>query len=97
MKKALLMLTLLLSLIFSGCSNSPVERVTETIYQREYIPLEALKVNCNIKTELYTPRLLAIAWRSEKTCREAYEVLVDGLIKNHTKEGTVDDTRNRER
>lgn len=97
MRKLTLILMLLLTLSFYGCSNKPVERVTETIYQREYIPLEALKVSCNVKTERHTPRLLAIAWRSEKTCREAYQTLVEGLIKNHTKEGSTDDNDGRER
>ena len=78
---------LLSTLIFSGCSNKPVERVTETVYQREYIPIEALTVKCNIRTDRTTPRLLAAAWRSEKKCREAYERVIDGLILNHTKEG----------
>lgn len=79
---------LLLTLSFSGCSTNKVERVTETVYQREFIPIEALTVKCNIRTDKHTPRLLAAAWRSEKKCRESYETLVKGLILNHTKEGT---------
>lgn len=82
------MLTLLSTLIFSGCSNKPeVKPVIETVYEKLYIPKEVLIIKCVTRSEVSTPRLLAAAWKSEKKCREAYQKLIDGLIETYTKEG----------
>lgn len=77
-------------LILSGCSTR-IETVTKTVYEKQSIPIELLKVNCQIIKPDNTPRKLSVAYLSEKSCRKAYVKLVDNLIKDYTEEGTKND------
>jgi hypothetical protein len=46
-----------------------------------------LTIACETRTDVSTPRLLGAAWQSEKKCHSAYKKLIEGLIKDYTKEG----------
>lgn len=76
------MLSCLLTL--SSCSTK-IETVTE--YQKQYITSELLVVNCTEYKYIDSVRTLAVGYLSEKSCRKAYEELVEGIKKSYTKEG----------
>jgi hypothetical protein len=73
----------------SSCSNKPPETIVETIYQKQYIPLDLLRVSCIEQPAGETVRTLASSWVNNTSCLRAHQILVEGLIKNHTKEGAV--------
>ena len=64
-----------------------VERVT--------IPSSLLTVACVIRHAGTTPRLLAAAYLSEKSCRKAYQKLVEGIKRSYTEEGSLDNDNSR--
>lgn len=87
------MLTLMVSflLILSSCS-ARIETVTKTVYEKQMIPVEMLRVNCTVIKPDKTPRKLSAAYLSEKACRKAYVKLVENLIRDYTEEGINNDS-----
>lgn len=83
----MLILMLPFLLILSSCSTTTEPTV---IYQVEkvYVPTSLLKVECSLLKAGDTPRSLAMAYKSEKSCRKAYQKMTEGLIKHYTLEGT---------
>lgn len=77
-------------LILSSCSNKPVEPITETIYVKQYIPLEMLQIACVEAPVGDTVRSLALSWTNNTGCLRAYEKLVQGIIEMYTIEGQTD-------
>ena len=77
-------------LILSSCSTR-IETVTKTVYEKQMIPVELLRVNCTLIKPDKTPRKLSAAYLSEKSCRKAYVKLVENLMKDYTEEGTKND------
>lgn len=59
----------------------------ETVYQKEYIPLDLLKISCKEKPAGTTVRTLASSWVNNTSCLRAHQILVEGLVKKYTKEG----------
>ena len=78
-------------LTLSSCSSKPPETVYETRYEKQYIPSELLKVDCEEAPAGWSVRTLAASWVNNRGCLRAYKTLVDGIKKNYTKEGTIDD------
>lgn len=85
MRKLTLMLSFLL--ICFGCSTKPPEPIREVVYTKQYIPLNLLQIECREKPAGDTVRLLAGSWVNNTSCLRAHQKLVEGLIKNYTKEG----------
>jgi hypothetical protein len=67
----------------SGCSSNQ-KVVTETVYQKQYIPVGVLKVDCTELEAGETVRSLATSWTNNTSCLRAYKRLIDGLIMNYT-------------
>jgi len=76
-------------LILSSCSSKPVEPVSEVIYQKQYIPVDLLRVSCIEQPAGETVRTLASSWVNNTSCLRAHQILLEGLIKNYTEEGAV--------
>lgn len=58
--------------------------MTETVYQKQYIPVGMLKVDCTELVAGETVRSLATSWTNNTSCLRAYKKLVEGLIMNYT-------------
>lgn len=84
-------------LSLSGCSSKPQEPVTQTIYERQWIPLNLLEVGCIELAAGDTVRSLGSSWVNNTSCLRAYKKLVDGIINNYTKEGMSQYERSGER
>jgi hypothetical protein len=89
MKKLLLMLTIGCLALCSSCSNKPPEPIVEVMYQKQYIPLNLLKVSCIEQPAGETVRSLASSWVNNTSCLRAHQILIEGLIKNYTEEGII--------
>jgi hypothetical protein len=74
-------------MILSGCSGRPPETITETVYVKQYIPLDLLLVNCGEAPAGLTVRTLASSWVNNTGCLRAHQTVIEGLIKNYTEEG----------
>lgn len=85
---SILMLSFLL--ILSGCSTKTTEPAQIRV-EKVYIPSSLLSVACVIREAGTTTRLLAAAYLSEKSCRKAYQKLVEGIKHSYTKEGSLAD------
>lgn len=88
MKKTLRTFMIACLLILSSCSNKPI---TETIYVKQYIPIDLLQISCIEAPAGDTVRSLALSWTNNTGCLRAYKSLVDGIIKNYTEEGVTDE------
>lgn len=86
MKRLSISMTVCLMILF-GCSTKPPITITETVYQKDYIPLNVLLLNCTEKAAGVTVRSLSSSWVNNTSCLRAHQKLVEGLIKNHTLEG----------
>lgn len=88
-----MLLTLMIVFLptLSSCSNKPPEPVVEVVYEKQYIPIGVLKVDCHEQSAGDTVRTLGMSWVNNTSCLRAHERLVDGLIKNYTKEGASRD------
>lgn len=67
----------------SGCSNKEVK----TVYQKQYIPIGVLKVDCAEMSAGETVRSLSLSWMNNTGCLRAYKALIDGLIIDYTDKG----------
>lgn len=74
-------------MILFGCSNRPPETITETIYEKQYIPWELLQIECGEAPAGTTVRSLAMSWQNNTGCLRAHQKVIEGLIKNYTEEG----------
>lgn len=86
-----MLLTLMLAclMIFSGCSNKPPEVIYEVRYEKQYIPLDLLIIDCSVASPGVTARELAMSWVNNTGCLRAHKKLIEGLIKNYTEEGVL--------
>jgi hypothetical protein len=84
-------------LILSSCSSKPPEPISETIYVKQYIPLDLLRIDCLATPAGDTVRSLALSWNNNTGCLRAHQKLLEGLIKNYTKEGGMEDEHKPER
>lgn len=76
-------------MILSSCSNKPQDTIVETIYEKQYIPLDLLRVSCKEQPAGETVRSLASSWSNNTSCLRAHQILIEGLIKTHTKQGVT--------
>ena len=89
-KKYMSILMLSFLLILSGCSTKTTEP-TQIRVEKVFIPASLLEIDCLIREAGDTPRLLAAAYLSEKSCRKAYQKLIEGIKRSYTKEGYLAD------
>ncbi|AXF53002.1 MAG: putative conjugative transfer protein [Caudoviricetes sp.] len=89
MTKPLLTLMIAFLPILSSCSSKPPDAIVETIYVKQYIPLDLLRISCIEQPAGETVRSLAGSWVNNTSCLRAHQILVEGLIKNYTEEGIV--------
>lgn len=73
----------------SGCSNRPVQPITETVYEKVYIPWEVLQIECGEAPPGETVRSLALSWTNNTGCLRAHQKVIEGLIRNYTEEGKL--------
>lgn len=81
----------------SGCSNKPPETITEVVYQKQYMPLGLLVIDCQEQPPGLTVRSLGSSWVNNTGCLRAHQKLIEGIKENYTKEGLSDGESRRER
>ena len=84
---SILMLSFLL--ILSGCSTKTTDEAGNVRVEKVFIPASLLEIDCLIREAGDTPRMLAAAYLSEKSCRKAYQKLIEGIERSYTKEGSL--------
>jgi len=79
-----------------GCSTRPNEPIRETIYEKQYIPLNLLLIECDETPPGLTVRSLGASWANNTGCLRAHKELVRGLIENYTIKGNTNNERGKE-